>query len=147
MLNKICTDLETSKNLKELGIEMDTYHHWHKDQYDNPDLPAYLIASMNPYSNAHADITKAYTLEQILEMLPQYIEDNVLAGDKKDPCHFLMRKNILYYINAGCKFRDTRHFTTSKNTNQNLATTAARLLIKLIEDKIITNPNNKDSDE
>lgn len=137
MIDEICTDLETSKRLKELGIEMATPFYWRVCDDGSIDY-IFMRSEM-----ATVKQPKAYTLEQILEMLPQYIEDNVLTGDKKDPCHFLMSKNILYYINAGCKFRDTRHFTTSKKTNQNLATTAARLLINLIDDKIITNPNNK----
>ena len=131
MLNKICTDLETSKKLKELGIEMES-NFYHYEYFDSDRVTIHYDGNYDKKYDV-----KAYTLEQILEMLPQYIGDNVLDDDKKDPCHFVMSKNILYYINAGCKYRDTMHLTTSKKTKDNLATTAARLLIKLKEDKII----------
>jgi hypothetical protein len=131
-LEKICCDLEQSKKLKELGIEMETrfYHCWDYNSYN-------LFCGDEPVID-NGVYTKCYTLEQIIEMLPQIIEDKV--GDQIDPCHFSLSKHMLCYINHGCRpfFDGCRHYTTCpKEDDENLATTAARLLIKLKEDKII----------
>jgi len=137
MLNKICTDLTTSKRLKELGVEMETNFCWVKYCLPSYDAPTQL-EYMGPeyYSpSPESDYTKAYVLEQILEMLPKNIKISnynsislyLKLHEIKDECYI---KYMNHYLNE-----DMYHIKIIED--ENLATTAARLLIKLIDDGII----------
>ena len=112
MLDKICTDLTTSKRLKELGIEMKTKFYWESDIYNQN----YSVGCWyeKPQDNVgYFEYIPCFTLEQILEILPKEIEADF---DEETQTY----RSI--YIDFRC-------------IKDNLATTAARLLIKLIEEK------------
>jgi len=141
------TSYEISKKLEEIGLEAETMFYWVKDQYDKSDSDFYITVCLNPYGNAHAKIIKAYDLETILEMLPNDIDvwDGSIDGLE------INKDGIGYVVEFGSCGEDDYETSDSnylqKEESENLATTAARLLIKLIEDKVLTNPNNKASDE
>ena len=120
MLEEICTDLETSKKLKELGIAKDS-----PAIYFYSDFQCGFRFKANDefvHKNLLHTTFKTYTLEQILEMLPKYLG---YCHEEKyfEFCHPTIQNCMIF-----------------KTKDESLATTAARLLIKLIEDKIITNP-------
>ena len=134
MLEKITTDLETSKKLKELGFnDSETqFVYWKGKPVFYDCLPFYEI-------NKITDLISCYTLEQILEKLPKsfnaYGLYYSLVFDYNEECieykwvsdePYTADKIYIYqlkYMGLAC--------------NVNWATTAAKLWIKLKEDKII----------
>jgi hypothetical protein len=104
MLEKICTDLKTSKKLKELGFEVKTDFYW--IPCNKNDIPA-------------------YTLEHIISELPRIIEVN------NNIYHITISQYSIYYINR------LKLEVFDQYQEDNLATAAAKLWIKLKEDKII----------
>lgn len=133
MLNKICTDLKTSKKLKELGIEEETFFYWWFYDFDEK----YHLTSDHSYVNPRhlKNKIKAYTLEQIMKILPQRIvvkDSNSFSGETV--LELIADQDSVYYDNA--LIHDSPSIYIEEDCN-NLATTAAKLLIKLKEDKII----------
>lgn len=145
MLTKICTDFEASKTLKELGIEAETsfcwevlgkakpphLYHWEDDEID---IEPFMTGNLN--IEKHSSLIKAYSLEQIWQMLPRIIIV------KKQKRMLGMGKEMIYYKNRlGYPvepFIYDRSFSKKTNTwSENSATLSARLLIKLKQDKII----------
>jgi len=134
MLNKICTDLETSKKLKELGVvgDLSIYKHseFRVEPIPNDDKHrGYTEDQREFYRKATREfVYKAYTLEQILEMLPKELNRNSLILK----CWYSVQPDKIKYFtdNVG-------EYAEYRKEGENLATTAARLLIKLVEDKII----------
>ena len=128
MLNKICTDLETSKKLKELGVVWDTK--LHAVTYGTEFGEFYCSLDDGEFYNEfNTRVTlqvnnyyKAYTLEQILKMLPH---------------DYPMRDGTEITITASRIAEIAKRCSIKRLEDENLATTAARLLIKLVEDKII----------
>ena len=104
MLNKICTDLETSIKLKEIGIDFDAYFYWNTETV-NLETSGIKSFIKEKY------LVKAYTLEQILGMIPDQFHDKIA--------------------------RETAIKIFDKSSDDNQATTAGKLLIKLKEGKII----------
>ena len=137
MLNKICTDLETSKKLKELGVVWDTK--LHAVTYGTEFGEFYCSLDDGEFYNEfNTRVTlqvnnyyKAYTLEQILEMLPSDFMDK-LGYDQY--LYFDAALRAFYYEDFHGR---PRLYEIVQKYSENLATTAARLLIKLVEDKII----------
>jgi hypothetical protein len=125
MLNKICTDLESSKRLKELGIEMETQLVW-----STGPKGLEVIALPSPAIKGTI-LRKAYTLEQILEMLPQQIK----FQDKL--FHFNLEHGSICYDDSLDTKDGGEIIYNFDRYDENLATTACRLLIELIEDGII----------
>lgn len=132
MLEKITTDLETSKKLKELGFDIETQFYWQEyivgtDNFPESSLNEYPSVEYYfspPYNtNRNFKYVKAYAWEQIINEIPG-------------------RKNMdLWGINdieitaVGNSFDDcTSYYSKSGDS---LATTAAKLWIKLKENKII----------
>lgn len=126
MLDKICTDFETSKKLKELGVDLPTNFFWfsnasthvceyHIDEYIDEEL---------------GGLIPAYTLETLTNALPNTI---TLPKDNKT-------YNLRLYIEKsyyGHVYGYVGFYDTEPNT-KNDATLAAQLLIKLLQDEIIT---------
>jgi len=153
MLNKICTDLETSKRLEELGIEGETCFYAVTYLVDNVpqfcEFYCYLLDGefYNEFgTRATLQVNgycRAYTLEQILEMLPMgFFQRFEGIGDSWTV--FKMITDVdnvkgFEYISIMTKIigEHAKLYSYKRNTNDNLATTAARLLIKLKEDRII----------
>ncbi len=124
MLEKICTNLETSKRLKELGIEVETEFYWAETGGEHLQ---YVESEVGMFHEAWT-YTKAYTLEQILEMLPARLNIIEIPHDL-----VIDQKTTISYI---CD--DVGHQLYSLSIGfDNLATTAGELLIKLKEDKLI----------
>ena len=121
MLKKICTDLETSKRLKELGFDdsESEFVYWKgKPEYYH-NLPFFEIDRIQ-------DLITCYTLEQILNELPRNIMISQIVYDLSIDNYDIGYHNIL--------FKKT-YIQFSKQNN--LATAAAKLWIKLKEDNVI----------
>ena len=130
MLKKICTDLETSKRLKELGFDdsESEFVYWKgKPEYYH-NLPFFEIDRIQ-------DLITCYTLEQILKELPKSFNSGAL------------RYNLNFDYTEECieyKWISDEPYTEDKiliwelrDIADNFATTAAKLWIKLKEYEII----------
>jgi len=120
MLKGICTDLETSKKLRELGFNdsESEFVYWEGRPHYYHNLPFFEI-------NRIQDLITCYTLEQILSELPQILEVN------NNIYHLMISKNSIYYFNH------SRLEILLSYQEKNLSTSSAKLWIKLKEDKII----------
>lgn len=129
MLEKICTDLETSKRLKELGFNdsKSEFVYWKDKPHYYHNLPFFEI-------NRIQDLITCYTLEEIINELPLkiggygYLSVGVRQNQSNKP--WCIGYNLENNDDYGVYYCDNLD-------NENLATTAARLWIKLKEDKII----------
>ncbi len=121
MLEKICTDLETSKKLKELGFDdsESEFVYWKDKPKYYHNLPVYEVDKIQ-------DLISCFTFEQIVNELPQMIEIN------NNIYHLMISKNSIYY------FSHSRLEIFINYQESNLSISAAKLWIKLKEDKIIT---------
>lgn len=134
MLDKICTDLETSKELKELELKEKTIFYWknmfsERNGYKEPQLQM-----LTEGDNIVNDLfIPAYTLEQIWEILPNRIR---LRSDKY-PDRFFKYTLKIDMTNLKIYYQCSSEVKYFINIDYNLATTAGRLLIKLYEDGII----------
>lgn len=127
MLDTICTDLETSKKLKELKINVETKFYWEEDfsnEYNSIGCWFERPQDQEPYCK----FTSAYTLEQILNILPKIIK---VEGGYTDLILDIDNGWIGYSDNIWIGFE-----------HKNKATSAAILLIQLIEDEILTTPTS-----
>jgi len=121
MLEKITTDLETSKKLKELGFEAD---------------PIHIYRDISRQESGNKRVTKfipAYTLEQILNALPTEDKDGVNLSIYYEKYKSWIDDDDDLEIQVG--YIDK--YLLYQNKDKNLATTAAKLWIKLKEEKII----------
>ncbi len=125
------TSFEISKKLKEVGVMLDdyTYCYCAEGQLWNAGF------EISPWENEDLnDYYAAYTLEDILEVLPIEISVKTKMLDitsywlEIDYC-----SKCFWYSNEYCSV-----YQTDFEENKTLADTAARLLSKLIADKIIT---------
>ena len=134
MLEKICTDLETSKRLKELGFEAETNFYWTITTIDEWNKNQWNIIYFKDRVMAKYEPTvPAYTLEQILSELPEYYKsksgyDYYFTYEKANDTFYYQEE-----FNAPNKYEFSK-FSTGSN---NLVTTAAKLWIKLKEDETI----------
>ena len=117
------TNYEISKKLKEIGFETETIFHYEYEELrweeEGVDLP-------------FEDLIYAYDLETIWGFLPSFIKLDT------HPHNLEMKKGCSdnLYIGYGfLGYEESIIFTQERG--ESLADTAARLLIKLIEDKII----------
>lgn len=131
MLDKICTNLETSKRLKELGFEAEALFSWYITDKGN----ALLFRAKNKeemrermMNRLVKRIIPAYTLEQILEMLP----DNIIVNDML--YFFRCNTKSIFYVGVNPEIWIEGF---ENKDSESLATTAGKLLIKLKEDKLI----------
>ena len=115
------TNYEISKKLREIGFETETIFYYEYEELrweeEGVDLP-------------FEDLIYAYDLETILEAFPKVLGKFRYwsTWSTSSNCY------IFGYVNGVT--RNTALETNTEN-NESLADTAARLLIKLIEDKII----------
>ncbi len=130
MLDKICTDLETSKKLKELGFEdafegEDAFYYYERIDGTSGDAFYYFERISDDR------LIPAYTLEQIIDELPQI----------KDYCLSLNIMTVLDELQKTIGYYDEKALLIGENNGikkpaDNWATTAAKLWIKLKQDKI-----------
>lgn len=130
MIKQICTDLETSKRLKELGFDdsKSEFVYWNNKPCYYHSLPFYEIDRIQ-------DLITCYTLEQILKELPKSFNSGAL------------RYNLNFDYTEECieyKWISNEPYTEDKiliwelrDIADNFATTAAKLWIKLKESEII----------
>jgi len=135
MLEKITTDLETSKKLKELGFKAETKFYWTITSIDKWNKNEWNLVYFKDIPMAKYEPTiPVYTLEQIINELPKYFNFKRLCyyfsiNYSDDALEYKYESDDMYQS-------DRTLFFTLINKN-NLATTAAKLWIKLKEDKII----------
>jgi hypothetical protein len=126
------TSLKLSKKLTELGVEVGTYLRWcYSDVYND----SYII-SVGEYSKKpfrHESICVAFTLDEILELLPDVIEKHPFDIDI--PFKFVLGKNNkhnLYFAAYIDSFYDEDIFFVSFN-HKNPAEAAGQLLVWCVE--------------
>ena len=98
-MNKICTSIEQSKKLIELGIDVNTADMcWSIDILDLPTLLAYTITDCDNWENK----IPAWSLSALLELIPPYL------GEFKDGIDFGFSKamNGKWYSAHYIKFND-----------------------------------------
>jgi hypothetical protein len=130
MLKSICTDLETSKKLRELSFDdsESEFVYWRgKPEYYH-NLPFYEIDRIQ-------DLITCYTLEQILKELPKSFNSGALTYN----LNFDYTEECIEY-----KWISDEPYTEDKiliwelrDITDNFATTAAKLWIQLKNHKII----------
>jgi hypothetical protein len=134
MLEKICTDLETSKRLKELGFEAETDFYWTITTIDEWNKNQWNIIYFKDRVMAKYEPTvPAYTLEQIINELPEsYI-------DKFSYHKYLTIEKCGKSFYYEGEYSQPRSYEIDDEyvNNGNFATIAAKLWIKLKEDEII----------
>lgn len=122
------TNFEISKQLKEVGFNAKTDYYWYC--YDNGEEMRH-IADADGKGNF-----KSYDLEILLKALPKKIETEQGV--------FLLQMSIMPFnkdnrwLIGYCKETDTE-----QEENESLVDTAARLLIKLVQEGIINLKENK----
>lgn len=132
MLEKICTDFETSKKLKELGVDLlSKSEEFLAYECGGKKNSVYLYH----YTEMCNGIVKAYTLETLINVLPATIslpEDNQVY-------HFNLEKAGFCYELDNVDADDYNFvYDSEQHNNENYATLGAQLLIRLLEDEIIT---------
>lgn len=117
------TNYEISKKLQEIGFIAET------DFYCNEDEVFYCTIFLE---NPDIDIVPSYDLETIIDALPEEIEiDGEYFGLVLN-----IWEGIIYYEEI--ERPNLQHFDLHQDLNdESLADTAARLLIKLVEEGII----------
>tara|TARA_R110000751_G_scaffold93840_2_gene183228 strand:- start:89 stop:502 length:414 start_codon:yes stop_codon:yes gene_type:complete len=136
MLDKICTDLTTSKRLKELEIEIKTKFYWESDIYNQN----YSVGCWyeKPQDNVgYFEYIPCFTLEQILEILPKEIEADFDEETQTYRSTYIFKLSTAEtgYFMGYVNLISDNIYIDFRCIEDNLATTAARLLIKLIEEK------------
>ena len=123
MLSNICTDLTTSQKLKKLGIEAETCFAWSLHRLTRACVwdVQYTCRPILKSSGV-----KAYTLEQIWGMLPAARPNNNKYQSYSD---LQMGDDFIGYPGTREEYM--------RNGGESLATTAARLLIKLKEEGLV----------
>ncbi len=130
MLKSICTDLETSKKLRELGFDdsKSEFVYWRDKPEYYHNLPFYEIYKIQ-------DLISCYTLEQILKELPKSFNSGGLVYN----LNFDYTEECIEY-----KWISDEPYTEDKiliwelrDITDNFATTAAKLWIQLKNYEII----------
>lgn len=69
--NKVCS-LELSKKLKELGVKQESIYSWFKN-----DMGTLFVGEDLQFYNKNKKICSAFLSDELLEMLPKVIEDDL----------------------------------------------------------------------
>jgi len=128
------TSLELSQKLKELGFKQDSLFYWgkllHKDEYKIFGLGA-EIDEVTRYS--------AYTVAELGEMLPNYINIPYKNGKTKSPNHFLvLKKYPVDKHNWGIRYYRTSRSINIEKRADTEADARAKMLIYLKENNLLT---------
>lgn len=123
MLETICTDYKSSKELRKLGINLKTYFYW------DIETKTIDLDRMPVDKNPKAFIFPAYTSDQILHLLPNHIvrkekSDIILSLD------IFPYKSLIYsneYVDQDNLYTIEEEF----KPGDNFATLAARLIIQI----------------
>ena len=115
------TNFEISKKLYELGFDKETIFYYRISDR------AFFINTPPDLKNVKEHFLKSYDFETILEVLPKYING---AKTMFNEMLFITKSSLFYGYQA-------RLYWTKKEPDESLTDCASRLLIKLIDDKII----------
>lgn len=129
MLEKITTDLETSKKLKELGFNdsESEFVYWRGKPNYYHYLPFFEIDRIQ-------DLITCYTLEQIINKLPKYFN---FKGRRYYFSINYSESVLEYKYESDDMYQPNRTLLFTLINNNNLATAAAKLWIELKEHEII----------
>ena len=121
-LKDIVHDLKYGKKLKELGVKQDSLYYFDKEYESDT---CYTLLYGNGYGGSSPYKLSAFTSAELLEMLPEYIENIT-----KHLCNLNIHKyKDGYIIRYGSKLLE---FKDKKPCNA-----LAKMLIYLIENKLI----------
>lgn len=142
------TSLELSKKLKSLGVKQESLFYWAQSEFENEKPELTLYRSQKEFDErdgmgklvgvwSHGDIEigsfietySAFTVAELGEMLPESI---VIADET---FYFLQNKEFVTYHNLNDDDADI--WSEIDDTEANAR---AKMLIYLLENKIITNP-------
>jgi len=130
MLKGICTDLETSKKLRELGFNdsESEFVYWEGRPHYYHNLPFFEIDRIQ-------DLITCYTLEQILKELPKSFNSGALRYN----LNFDYTEECIEYkwISDEPYIEDKILIWELRDIADNFATTAAKLWIQLKNCEII----------
>lgn len=125
--NQVCS-LELSKRLKELGVKQESYFHWYISYRSNY---AFILESKEVNcivdSNDTYSVYKAFTIAELGEMLPPYIEKD----GKTYWCHFNIKH--IQYMTRDSNCDDLGPVMRADNE----ADVRAMMLIYLLENGLI----------
>ena len=135
-MKNICTDLEISRKLKELGLNVETQLYYTKIDNDKYSIRSYHSEFVKDMKLCPEDVYIAtYTLEQILNKLPKSINSGSLWYN----LNFDYTEECIEY-----KWISDEPYTEDKiliwelrDVADNFATTAAKLWIQLKNYEII----------
>lgn len=138
MLENICTDLETSKKLKELGFDAKTNFYWviylNKETNENETHLEFSDFLNLDHIQGSVYSCKTYTLEQVLNKLPL----SFYIREKKFDLIIHKKEGVKYIYQA---FFDEpakdEYIKIRYRKEDNLATSAAKLWIKLKKSEIV----------
>lgn len=117
------TSFELSKRLKELGVDHGFNYVWLENINDGQiHVDASCVLSILSYANNYKFIAPAYLATEILEMLPYDIEIYIDSEIK-----------IITLLREGC-------LENNKFEDKNIATALAKIMICLLENKLIEVP-------
>lgn len=134
------TSYEVSKRLKEIGFKAETKFCWQVD-YENDDTTLGCWFEIPQDQMPYFEYILAYDLETILEALPDSIECKRTKEEYRLTISPKSRGFVGYYRMG--KYLDHVFGVDIRKPleTEPLADTAARLLIKLVEEKIINFKN------
>jgi len=159
-LEDIVCSIESAKRLKELGVKQKSIFYYRASENplshvfsesDVPDDSWYVYLGDYKYSQMHDWEMSAFTIEELIRMLPQYITNDefynysleirrfkwVPEPVKVVPCWVVNYKCVDYGIRDGDELKPLALPLFCNVFNQNGAEAFAQVLIKLIEEKYL----------
>jgi hypothetical protein len=128
-LKDLVIDYEYAVKLKELGFKQKSLF-WHVFYKNNPESKTII---MNPYSDSDVENISAFTSDELLEILPKFIEFKENFYNLEIDCvgrrnleNFCIKYNYQIYENFN--YLDNEDFRDKKFSNA-----LAKMLIYLIE--------------
>jgi hypothetical protein len=134
-LRDITTSLELSKRLKELEVKQDSIFYYQ----------IYATGAIRIVKNkTYASECSAYTSEELLDMMPRRIENPKEAHDWHG-IHIweVGGTRIAVYRNLGNESEITPNNILARGEDDRLCNALAKLLIHLLENKLIDIPKDK----
>lgn len=126
-LEQQCLSLNLAKRLKELNIKQESLFYWEWVN-DNCYGITYFPYCVTPRNTGEFLHFSAFTASELLEMLPDYLDD---AGCLKIEKHDVSNEGINYFVEYGYGYYQQQE--------QNLSNALAKMLIHLHEQGLIQN--------
>ena len=141
--DQVCS-LELAKKLKELGVKQDGLFRWYRDSQEaHGHRPPIFYVSREEENSFDECMADAFTVVELVEMLPVEIE----IGEKKDQkrFHIYLAKEygdfsdeVQYFVEY--QERKTNYGLEVQRCADTEADTCAKMLIYLLENKLISSP-------